>query len=285
MSFSEDPNVEALTNNKRKTIYEGEIHKCPNCREMLKAFNIACPACKFELRGTKSSSAVKDLAEKLEQATTEKQEITIIKNFPIPNTKEDIFEFMLLASSNFDANYYAAHLYEEDISDAWLSKIEQCYQKAHLIFSEQSDIDKIDTMHSKIISNCEAKEKEEKKRKRKQIKKSSRSKGSVSMLIIALAIFLCVVLIPWDSIFCAFNPDPNTIKIGVSHEDCEGQYYKDIVNLLESKGFTNIEAREDGWNLLHKSETVKKVTIDGKESFAANSRFPKDVKVIIFYYK
>ena len=39
----------------------------------------------------------------------------------IPNTKEDIFEFMLLASSNFDAFYYATHLHVEDISDAWLS--------------------------------------------------------------------------------------------------------------------------------------------------------------------
>ena len=47
---------------------------------------------------------------------------------------------MLLASSNFDASYYATHLHEEDISDAWLSKVEQCYEKAKLTFTNQNDL-------------------------------------------------------------------------------------------------------------------------------------------------
>ena len=122
----------STSDTERKTVFDGEIHKCPYCGEVLKSFETVCPTCKFEIRGAKGSSAVKDLAEKLENAPSEQQRILIIKNSPIPNTKEDIFEFMLLASSNFDASYYAQHLNEEDASDAWLIKIEQCYQKASI---------------------------------------------------------------------------------------------------------------------------------------------------------
>ncbi|MBQ8393474.1 MAG: hypothetical protein IJX51_06860 [Clostridia bacterium] len=135
----------------REYVYEGNIHKCPHCGEPLKAFEIVCPVCKFEIRGAKSSSAVKDLAEKLEKATSENQRIIIIKNFPVPNTKEDIFEFMLLASSNFDASYYATHLHEEDISDAWLTKIEQCYQKAKIALKNENAFIEIQKLYGKVI--------------------------------------------------------------------------------------------------------------------------------------
>ena len=42
-----------------------------------------------------------------------------------------------------------------------------------------------------------------------------------------------------------------------------------------------IEAREDGWSLFHKTDTVKKITIDGKSEFYAHSRISKNAKIII----
>lgn len=36
----------------RKTVYEGYIHKCPNCGEVLNAFEMNCPTCGYELRDT-----------------------------------------------------------------------------------------------------------------------------------------------------------------------------------------------------------------------------------------
>lgn len=139
------------SDNARKNVYEGEIHKCPNCGEILKSFETVCPTCNFELRGAPASSAVKDLAKKLENATSEKEKIFIIKNFPIPNTREDILEFMFWASSNFDVEYYASHLNEDDITDAWLAKIELCYNKARLVLSE-NDVNRIEKIYLEIKS-------------------------------------------------------------------------------------------------------------------------------------
>ncbi|MBQ9744546.1 MAG: zinc ribbon domain-containing protein [Clostridia bacterium] len=188
---------------KREYVFEGNIHKCPHCGEPLKAFEIVCPRCRFEIRGAKSSNAVKDLAEKLENATSENQRIIIIKNFPVPNTKEDIFEFMLLASSNFDASYYATHLHEEDISDAWLTKIEQCYQKAKLSFGSNSDFEKIESLYLQIKNECAEKEiKIKYEQKAQQIAKErtekatlfKKSKLHIVIIIFAIISALCIAV-------------------------------------------------------------------------------------------
>ena len=147
------PAKQNSSNTERKTVYDGEIHKCPHCGELLKAFETVCPTCQFELRGAKSSNSVSQLAEKLENAQSENQKITIIKNFPIPNTKEDIFEFMFLAYSNFDAKYYAEHQDVEDISDAWLAKIEQCYSKAKFSFGNAKEFEHIQNLYDKTVKD------------------------------------------------------------------------------------------------------------------------------------
>ncbi|MBQ4510156.1 MAG: zinc ribbon domain-containing protein [Clostridia bacterium] len=170
-------NQNASANNERKAIYDGEIHKCPNCGEALKSFETICPTCQFELRGTKGSNSVKELADKLEKSTSENQKITIIKNYPIPNTKEDIFEFMFLAYSNFDAKYYAEHQDVEDISDAWLAKVEQCYQKAKFLL-HKNEIQKIEEMYMKIKGDIQIVNK----------KDSKRNIASIIMIIIGLLI-------------------------------------------------------------------------------------------------
>ena len=42
----------------RKTVYEGEIHRCPNCGEILDAYESVCNTCGYELRGTKARNSV-----------------------------------------------------------------------------------------------------------------------------------------------------------------------------------------------------------------------------------
>ena len=127
--------------NQRKTTYDGEIHKCPNCGEVLGAFVSVCPSCGYELRGTQSASAIKAFSSKIEQAASNEQKVTLIRNFPISNTKEDIFEFMILASSSITGEY------KEPIFNAWLAKFEQGYQKAKLAFGNDSDFAKIQSLY------------------------------------------------------------------------------------------------------------------------------------------
>ena len=126
------------------------LRKCPSCGEALKGSERECPACGFLLQTEKGTNAVAELSQQLSLARTELQRITLIKMFPIPNNEENILEFMILASSNFDADYHAAHANEEDISDAWLSKIEQCYQKAKAYFGSTSNFSKIESIYKDV---------------------------------------------------------------------------------------------------------------------------------------
>ena len=114
----------------RKTVYEGNIHKCPNCGEVLQSFVANCPACGYELRGNMAADSVRKLYWELNRTTTPAQKDLIIRSFPIPNSKEDILEFMIMASSNILGED------DRDIYEAWLAKFEQAYQKAVLLFGQ-----------------------------------------------------------------------------------------------------------------------------------------------------
>ena len=278
------------------------LRKCLNCGENLKGTEKECPACGFQLPKAGNISGVAELSKHLTYAKTEGQRISLIKTFPVPNDKEEIIEFMILASSNFDADYHAAHVNEDDISDAWLSKIEQCYQKANANFKSDPDfvnieetyknvhrrIEKADTERGGITEKSSWKEIIIYRQKRKlQEQRGAMVGGLIGLavlLLICIPLTICGVLGVFDSPD-PYADDPSAIKVGYSASELEGQHYQDVVKLLESKGFTNIEAREDGWNLFKKEGTVKKITIDGKDSFYDSSRFPPSVIIIIFYYK
>lgn len=149
----------------RKIVYDGEVHKCPNCGEIVDSFVLNCPSCGHEFRSSASTSLVQELASKLEAmeqqqeprkrrtikdellrtnnlSKTDEQKISLIRSFVIPNTKEDILEFIILASSNINVELYGeSNLTPENevlkaVSDAWIAKFEQAYRKAQFSFSE-----------------------------------------------------------------------------------------------------------------------------------------------------
>ena len=290
------PTTQNIFNSERNTVFDGDIHKCLHCGEILKAFETVCPSCKFEIRGAKSFSAVSELVRKIEEldrkknddsfiksikrkldgtklSPIEEQKISLISNFPIPNTKEDILEFMILSSSHVLAKKPSGDISEHDkllykeLKKAWKMKFEQAYDKAKICIKNDKDRSEIEQYYNKTIV--------EPKKKRKKTTK-----------IVLLSVFIPLILIITSIvIITTLTADPNAIKAGVSYDDVEGQYYEDVIEIFEKNGFTNIEAREDGWHLLHKSGTVKSVTIDGKEEFYSFSKFSKDAKIIILYYK
>lgn len=128
---NEIPNSES--NTQRKNIYDGEIHKCPNCGGIIDAFETICEDCGYEIRGRKAVSVVRELALKLENAKDEKTKDELIYNFYIPNTKEDIYDFFILAVSNIKA--------DNKHSKAWFSKLEQAYQKAQLTLGDTREFE------------------------------------------------------------------------------------------------------------------------------------------------
>ena len=119
--------VEASNNAERKVVFEGEIHKCPNCGEVLGSFVAVCPACGYEIRGVSNSIVVREFAYKLASTESNLERLAIISNFPVPNTKEDIMEFLILASTNCDKAK------DVDLVEAWMTKMSQCIQKASFL--------------------------------------------------------------------------------------------------------------------------------------------------------
>lgn len=53
--------------NERKIVYEGEIHKCPNCGDVVKSYDIVCPSCGFELNGKEVSKTLQKFIEKVNE--------------------------------------------------------------------------------------------------------------------------------------------------------------------------------------------------------------------------
>lgn len=143
------------TGNERKSFYDGSIHKCPNCGETLASFSSVCPSCGYEIQGKTAADSVQSFYRDLNRAQTTEQKDHMIRNFPIPNTKEDIIEFMILASSNILGED------ERDIYEAWLAKFEQAYQKALILFAGDSDFTRVQQIYSNCLININT----EKKRK------------------------------------------------------------------------------------------------------------------------
>lgn len=126
----------------RKTVYDGELHKCPNCGELLNSFLTNCPTCGYELRNVKTSSSVNELAKKIERASSVDEKIELITNFYVPNTREDIYDFFILAVSNLeDTNY--------DTDDAWRAKLEQTYHKARISFGKTPEFEYIEKLYDR----------------------------------------------------------------------------------------------------------------------------------------
>ncbi|WP_293973941.1 zinc ribbon domain-containing protein [uncultured Ruminococcus sp.] len=147
-------NLEVHNNfEKRKTTYEGEIHKCPNCGEILNSFVANCPSCGYEVRGNKASNSVKEFAMRLSNVENDKQKITIIQSFPIPNNKEDILEFLILAATCFDPSVNSTGVgVKKDVSDAWRTKVEQSYQKAKMLFANEAYFSKIQNVYNQTCT-------------------------------------------------------------------------------------------------------------------------------------
>lgn len=70
------------------------------------------------------------------------QKISLISNYSVPNAKEDIYEFFILAISNIEAGGCC--------KGAWLAKLEQAYQKAKLVFDDPVKLDYLTSLYDKV---------------------------------------------------------------------------------------------------------------------------------------
>lgn len=246
----------------RQQEYTGKIYKCPVCGEILKSFEINCPACGHELRGTRATNSVREFALKLEAieagreyikprfftssyelqqiSKPDEQKISLIKSFPIPNTKEDLLEFMILATTSINTGAYDStnpgiNRGEKELSAAWLSKAEQVYEKAKRAYSTDSIFLEIKSLYDSCNEKVE-------KAKKKAIKKWCLMLGWMPLVLI-IAIILTTTLIR--------NEDKKLEDIVVEVQIAiENEEFEHALRLADSLDFRSLDTDlERKWDI------------------------------------
>lgn len=160
--------IPVSNSSKRQQEYAGIILKCPNCGATITQTTAICPDCGYHITGQIAVSSIRVYNEQLMaiEGTRKKpglgsvfgviadpvdhKKLSLIRSFPIPYSLDDIFEFMVLAAANIDVglskntmmNRYqggaksgeSSLTIPKTISDAWVSKMQQAYQKAEISF-------------------------------------------------------------------------------------------------------------------------------------------------------
>jgi len=155
------------SHSERQQEYIGKILKCPNCGAQITETTAICPNCGIQITGKVAVGSVQNFKEQLMNIESsrkkngigemfglsldpaDQKKLSLIRSFPIPNTVDDILEFMMLAIANIDVslskktvfNQYQSSMKSVEmgttmprtLSDAWVAKMQQVYQKAEML--------------------------------------------------------------------------------------------------------------------------------------------------------
>ena len=273
--------TEKLERTQRQQEFVGKKYKCPNCGEVLKSFEINCPACGFELRGTRASSAVKEFALKLEAiearreyerprgifaaaearqriSKTDEQKISLIKSFSIPNSKEDMLEFMILATSSMNMRVYDSantdiSKSEKEVNAAWFSKVQQVYDKAKRSYSTDNTFIEIKALYDRCNKDIQ-------KFKKKGIIKWVLMLGWIPLMLVCEIIYFGISF-PKDNAKEETRLEAIVVDIEIALEQKD---YKLALRNAESMEYKGHDAeRERWWGI--KKETLIDEIIDMAE--------------------
>ena len=253
----------------RRQEYAGKIIKCPNCGEVLGSFLAVCPSCGYELRGVHANSSLKELSAKLEAVDLqpdiaqkgtllknlsreltekEKQKITLIRNFPIPNTKEDLYEFLIMAASNVDTEHIegwnsAQSEGEKALSEAWKAKYEQAYHKAKISFGNSQEFQELNKSYMTKIQKHER-------------RKSMFNKGLI--IFIVIYVIACIIGV------CFMFKDNSTRQKAVDEENQRLELILDDIQKYIEEG-EYAKARSLNATLVFNASVNLQSAIDSKE--------------------
>lgn len=171
VAATSEPSVQQRANpNERQQEYVGKILKCPHCGNPITEREVVCSTCGMEITGRSAVLSVQAFKEQLMAIENERrgglggflgvyapankadvQKLSLIRNFPIPNSIDDILEFIMLAIANIDVNlskntmmnrlnntqsFESGATIARTISNAWVAKMQQAYQKAEIMFPD-----------------------------------------------------------------------------------------------------------------------------------------------------
>lgn len=159
-------------NSQSNSVKYGDVKKCPSCNAPINSFSSVCSDCGYEFRNIGANNSVKSLSEKLEKVVSEceiksyehmvgrgygdeetarrddiaaKQKF-VIKNFPVPNTREDILELLYFIQPKIEIGFRA----DKNVFD-WRSKYREIANRAKSSFrSDKKMLDEINQLQTDL---------------------------------------------------------------------------------------------------------------------------------------
>ena len=140
----------------------GNIVKCPNCGAQVIGGSAVCTECGYAFSNVSANSSAEKLQAKLDEFnrrqeqradsrgylrslfdsdTIRKHKMEIISTFPVPNTREDLLEFLTMLQAGADAtgSHDGGTSDSEDMSYAYWLLYTNCINKAKLSFPNDND--------------------------------------------------------------------------------------------------------------------------------------------------
>lgn len=132
---------------------------CPRCGASVQSMQLTCPECGFEFNNKEANASARELMKLLNSAKDDEDKIEIISNYPIPNTKENLAEFVALCIGNCQISFtdLFGGLFEDkaDICIAWRKLSQQVVTKANLMLKNDptimEQVKKLEKISSKKI--------------------------------------------------------------------------------------------------------------------------------------
>ncbi|GHV88722.1 hypothetical protein AGMMS50267_10820 [Spirochaetia bacterium] len=116
----------------------GNIRVCPSCGASIESFQGHCPSCGHELNNVEIVGSIQEFYNKLISTKKASEKLDLIKSFPVPNTKEDIIEFLILSRSMIKPNTNELPGIRDENS-AWMTKVHQVQAKAKMVISDDPE--------------------------------------------------------------------------------------------------------------------------------------------------
>lgn len=144
-----------------------QMLKCPNCGSVIAKRATNCLYCGIKFDDKSHTTSVKEFSHRLMEIEKGRKEgifgigkknvnnqiLMLIKTFPIPNSVDEILEFILLANANINVDLSKRSFWGNssseaaEISNAWVTKMQLAYQKAEILFSDDTVFLKIQKIY------------------------------------------------------------------------------------------------------------------------------------------
>lgn len=114
---------------------------CPRCGASVQSMQLTCPECGFEFNNKEANASARELMKLLSECSDTEKQVSIIENYPIPNTRENLIEF--ITSCMGRCRISLSELSSSDKAEicmAWRRLSQQVVIKAQLMLKDDPEV-------------------------------------------------------------------------------------------------------------------------------------------------